>query len=99
LTPAHRDDRAGGCSVAALAAETARQSPATRTEMTEGLRRQIDRLAAGAPGATDAERRQAAIGRWSAMVGALILARMSNDDALSEEVLTATRGWIEAIGG
>ncbi|MDR3511905.1 MAG: helix-turn-helix domain containing protein [Caulobacteraceae bacterium] len=99
LTPAHRDDRAGGCPTAGLAAETIRQSPEARAAMTAGLRRQIDQLSRKAPGATPAEQRRAAIGGWAAMVGALILARMSEDPRLSEEVLAQTRAWIDQAGG
>ena len=95
LAPAHRDDRARGCAMAARAAETVRAPAAARTEMTTGLKRQIDALARLAPGADLAERRRAAIGSWAAMVGALILARVSDDPALSDEVLDATRAWLE----
>ncbi|KNY20624.1 TetR/AcrR family transcriptional regulator [Methylobacterium sp. ARG-1] len=93
LSPAHRDDPASGCPVAALASDTIRQAPEARAAMTEGLRRQIARLADGAAGAEGA--RQAAIGSWAAMVGAMILARMSDDPALSDEVLAQTRAWID----
>jgi TetR/AcrR family transcriptional repressor of nem operon len=95
LAPDHRDDRAGGCGVAALGAEVARGTAAARAEMTSALRRQIDGFSRTAPGATPEARRQAAIGSWSAMVGAVILARMSDDPALSDEVLAATRTFID----
>jgi TetR/AcrR family transcriptional repressor of nem operon len=94
LTPRHRDDRAGGCAVAALGAETVRQGPEARSAMTDGLRHQIERLSRTAPGDTEAERRRAAIGSWAAMVGAVVLARLSDDPRLADEVLAETRGWI-----
>ncbi|CAA2160994.1 HTH-type transcriptional regulator AcrR [Methylobacterium brachiatum] len=93
LSPAHRDDPASGCPVAALASDTIRQAPEARAAMTEGLRRQIARLTDGA--AEPESARQAAIGSWAAMVGAMILARMSDDPALSDEVLAQTRAWID----
>ncbi len=62
--------------------------------MTDGLRRQIDRLTEGAPGADREGKRQAAIGSWAAMVGAMILARLSDDPSLSNEILARTRAWI-----
>ena len=96
LALAHRDDLACGCPVAALATETIRQSGGARTEMTSGLKRQIDRMSRVAPGADTAEKRRAAIGTWAAMVGALILARMSEDQDLSDEVLEETRAWLAA---
>ncbi|WP_407528985.1 TetR/AcrR family transcriptional regulator [Methylobacterium oryzisoli] len=94
LTPTHRDDRAGGCPVAALGAESVRQSPQIRAAMTEGLRRQIERLAQGTGDVDPEAARRAAIGQWSALVGALVLARLSDDPALSEEVLGETRAWL-----
>jgi TetR/AcrR family transcriptional repressor of nem operon len=94
LSLQHCDDLAGGCATAGLAAETIRQSPKARTAMTSGLRHQIERLTESTPGSELAERRQQAIGSWAAMVGALILARLSDDPKLSDEVLTETRAWI-----
>lgn len=96
LSPEHRDNFACGCPVAALASETIRQPGSARAEMTAGLKRQIERLSQVAPGAGQAHRRRAAIGSWAAMVGALILARMSDDSELSNEVLSETRAWLDA---
>lgn len=94
LTPSHRDDLAGGCATAGLGAETIRQAPEARAAMTDGLRRQIERMSRSAPGADPAEARQAAIGSWAAMVGAMVLARFTDDPLLSDEVLEQTRAWI-----
>lgn len=99
LTTRHREDMAGGCPVAALAGEMPRREGEARAKMTASLRAQIERMAATAPGEDPAARRRAAIGSWSAMVGALILARMSQDDALGEEVLAETRAWLEDVAG
>jgi TetR/AcrR family transcriptional regulator, transcriptional repressor for nem operon len=96
LSPAHRDNFACGCPVAALASETIRQPGGARAEMTEGLRRQIEGLSQVAPGADEGRKRRAAIGSWVAMVGALILARMSDDAELSDEVLSESRAWLAA---
>jgi len=96
LSPAHCADVAGGCATAALASETLRQAPEARAVMTAGLRQQIDILSRHAPGDSAAARRQAAIGSWAAMVGAMILARTSNDAALSDEILEQTRMWLQA---
>ncbi|MGO4780218.1 hypothetical protein AB4084_32570, partial [Lysobacter sp. 2RAB21] len=68
-----------------------------RTAMTAGLREQLRRMTARIPGADEDERRRQAIGQWSAMVGALILARLSDDPALSQEVLGQTRAWIAGM--
>jgi TetR/AcrR family transcriptional regulator, transcriptional repressor for nem operon len=94
LTPGHRDDLAGGCAVAALGGETIRQAPGARAAMTEGLRRQLERLSRSAPGDTDAARRREAIGSWAAMVGAVVLARVSDDPRLADEILAETSAWL-----
>lgn len=94
LSAPHRDDLAGGCPMAALASETARQSGGARAGMTAGLRAQIDRLTQVAPGVDAARQRQTAVGSWSAMVGAVILARMSDDPELSDAILNGTREWL-----
>jgi TetR/AcrR family transcriptional regulator, transcriptional repressor for nem operon len=103
LTPGLRDNRAEGCTVAGLGAETIRQSPEARAAMTAGLRKQIERLSKGVPSADAREARRAAIGSWAAMVGGMILARLVEEDPeLSDEVLEQTRTWIEqqsASGG
>lgn len=99
LSPFHRDRAATGCPSAGIAGLLPHQSPAARSAMTEGLRGQIDRLtdSFGTPDGGDA--RTAAFGSWSAMVGAMILARAIDDPELSDEVLHRTRAWIEAGRG
>jgi TetR/AcrR family transcriptional repressor of nem operon len=99
LAPTHRDDFAGGCAVAALAGEAGRASPQVRHALEDGVERMIARQQLHAPGESEAARRWAAIGRVSAMVGALILSRAVGASALSDEVLDATRGWLDADGG
>jgi TetR/AcrR family transcriptional repressor of nem operon len=96
LSPRHRDNAAGGCPTAGLAAAIRHQSPAARSAMTEGLRSQIDRIGKALPTLEAADRRRVAIGSWAAMVGAVILARAIDDPALSDEILEQTRAWIDA---
>ena len=99
LSRAHRDDRGHGCATAALAADTARQADGARAAMTTGLKRQIERLSGIVPGEDSAQRRRAAIGSWATMVGAMILARASDDPELSDEVLDQTCAWLAARPG
>lgn len=94
LSSEHCADAATGCPVAGLGAETLRQSPQARAAMTAGLREQLRRMSESAQGADAQARRREAIGRWSAMVGALTLARLSDDPALAQEILAQTRAWI-----
>ncbi|MBY9062494.1 TetR/AcrR family transcriptional regulator [Sphingomonas yunnanensis] len=99
LAPRHRDTAASGCPTAALAGLLPAQQSAAQQAMAEGLAAQIERLSSLMPEGSDAERRRAAIGRWSAMVGALILSRAIPDTPLSDEILAETRAWLaEATG-
>jgi len=96
LATGHRDNAAGGCPTAGLAAAIRHQTPAARSAMTEGLRSQIDRFGKALPELDAADRRRAAIGSWAAMVGAVILARAVDDPTLSDEILEQTRAWVDA---
>ena len=94
LSTRHRDNPAKGCPTAGLAAETRHQGAQARAAMTEGLRQQIARISEALPSGAAAERRRAAIGSWSAMVGAVILARSVDDPELSVEVLEQVHAWL-----
>lgn len=94
LSPEHRDNFASGCPLAALAAETIRQSEPARDEMSARLQQQIAQLSEAMDDQDAEARRRAAIGSWSAMVGALILARMTADSAFSDEILGETAAWL-----
>lgn len=94
LSEAHRADASTGCPMAALASETAHRDPTARAAMTAGLRAHLDRLAGSVPQADAAAARREAIGRWSAMVGAMILSRACDDPVLAGELLRETRAWI-----
>jgi len=94
LSAGHRDSPGEGCPFAALATEGARGAAPLRNTMTLALRRRIAAFAQTAPGETAEERRRAAIASWSAMVGAIILARAADDPALSDEIIRETRTWL-----
>ena len=90
LSPAHRDDRAGGCPSAALLDEVARGGLDTREAYTVGARRLVDAVARhlAAGDAMDAgEARSRAIGILALLVGALQSARAVTDRELSAHVL------------
>ena len=95
LSPRHRDNRAGGCPIAGLVADTLRQTPEARAAVTDGVRVQLDWMSEKSTEAAEADRRRRAIGSWSAMVGATILARAMVDPDLSREILTETLAWID----
>jgi len=95
LSTHHRDNRGTGCPIAGVGSEAVRASADVRAALTKAIRRQIDRFSADSPGTTAASRRRAAIAAYSAMVGAVVLARIVDDEELSKEVLGATRKSIE----
>lgn len=95
LSKPHRDHPDLGCPMAALAGFMRQQAPEARKSMARVLTAQIATLTEMIPDGDPASRRRAAIGGWSAMVGALILARSIDDPALSDEVLYETRSWID----
>lgn len=96
LSPRHRENPAFGCPMASLAGAMPHQKTEARAAMADGLSAHIDRFASSLPGDSDADRRRAAIGRWAAMVGAVVLSRAIDDAALADEVLRETRAWLAA---
>jgi len=97
LSPAHRDEPGTGCLFSALGTEAARGAAPIRHTLTRSIERQIAEFSRTAPGATAAARRRAAIVSWSAMVGALMLSRIADDPALSDDLIGETRAWLAAV--
>lgn len=100
LSPAHRDDLAGGCPSAALLDEIGRRDHAARAAYTAGASRLAaavaDHLRAdGAISQDDARAR--AIGVLTLLVGALQSARAVDDLQLSEQILSTARAHAIAI--
>jgi TetR/AcrR family transcriptional repressor of nem operon len=73
---------------AALGGEVARSSDPVRSTVTKGVRAQLGILERVAKGRSKAARRKQAITALSGMVGAMVVARLVNDSALSNELLT-----------
>ena len=91
LSVRHRDNRGTSCLFSSLGTEAARGSADLRHRMTEAVRSRIDHLSVEADGDTPKEKRRAGIAAWSAMVGAMVLARLVDDERLSKEILKQTR--------
>tara|TARA_R100001143_G_scaffold63079_1_gene68393 strand:- start:113 stop:679 length:567 start_codon:yes stop_codon:yes gene_type:complete len=96
LSRTHRDNPGLGCAFAAIGCEVGRSSADSRAVLTDATRRQIEKLSTVTDNKTaePAERRREAIGNWSAMVGAVMLARLVDDTELSDEILNETLHWI-----
>ena len=84
LSVAHRDDPGSGCAIAALAADAARDDGPLRATLASGVERRIEILT----GLTGGDRTRA-MADLSALVGGLILARVTAGRRVSEDILAA----------
>jgi len=87
LNKAHRDNPGTGCAFSALAPEIARSDRRTRALTSEQVRNDIQLIAALHPSKDQHTTRSRAILTFSALVGAMSLARAVSDEALSREIL------------
>ncbi|MBF6184657.1 MULTISPECIES: TetR/AcrR family transcriptional regulator [Nocardia] len=99
LSDRHRDHPDHGCGIAALVTDVVRaphDSPLRRTYL-DGLRNMIDGLAEFGDRPDDPDDRERdVLAELALMVGALVLARATADDDLSDRFLTAAR---DRLGG
>jgi TetR/AcrR family transcriptional repressor of nem operon len=94
LSREHRDHPEVGCPVAALCVDAAHGKARTRRSFDAALRDMLEGVSLAHPGkgsATDAKRLRTA----ATMVGAVVLARATDDEALSAALLKAARSGIE----
>ena len=99
LSPEHRDDRAGGCTIASLACDAARGNKEIQAGFAPGIEEQLNifasYIAKGDSKKQDAvfSARERAIQLMSELVGAVILARAiaHADPSLSDEILQVSR--------
>jgi TetR/AcrR family transcriptional repressor of nem operon len=91
LTPAHRDDLGHGCTVPALSAEIARESPRTRKAFAAKLEQMIDMLAEQTPDLPRKTARKRAMASLATMMGTLVLARVAGSGEFSDDILGAGR--------
>jgi TetR/AcrR family transcriptional regulator, transcriptional repressor for nem operon len=107
LDEAHRDQRATGCAVAALAGDAARKSADVQAQFREQIERNLETLSealgpgsrSGPASGSAEESRATALLVLSALYGALTMARAVGDSPLSREVLRTVRKRITTLGG
>jgi TetR/AcrR family transcriptional repressor of nem operon len=87
LSDAHRKSPGTGCAFSALAPEIARCDKRTRALTTEQVRNDLELIAGLLPGKDNRAARSRAILIFSALVGAMSLARAVSDESLSREIL------------
>ncbi|MFB6449618.1 TetR/AcrR family transcriptional regulator [Bradyrhizobium tunisiense] len=91
LSTLHRDNPGTGCSIPALGAEIARESPKTRKAFAGKLDEMIELLADYIPNIPRKAARKQAIATLATMAGTMLLARVAGSSELSDEVLKAGR--------
>jgi TetR/AcrR family transcriptional regulator, transcriptional repressor for nem operon len=99
LDETHRDERAAGCAVAALAGDAARKSADVQAQFRENIESNLEALseALGPRPGGAAESRATALLVLSALYGALIMARAVGDSPLSSEILSTVRQRILSV--
>ncbi|AOY91467.1 hypothetical protein BKK79_06280 [Cupriavidus sp. USMAA2-4] len=90
LSVTHRDNMSIGCPFAALGGDMARADSCTRQVATDGFLR-LAGLIAEQLGGTEASKRGKSLAAASAMIGALMMSRVVDNEALSQEILQAAR--------
>ena len=90
----HRDQPSTGCPLAALGSELARRDKRTRQAAIEGFLQLSRLIASHLETAPSRKRAEVSMAIVSAMVGAIILARIAPDSRTSDSVLVATRDFI-----
>ena len=85
----HRDNPGNGCTVATLAPEVARQSGETRAVFTRGLEVFLGMVGRQWSTGTAKARRDKAIVLYAMMVGTVQMARSTNDEILSDQILAS----------
>jgi TetR/AcrR family transcriptional repressor of nem operon len=87
VSDAHRKNPGAGCAFSALAPEIARSDKRTRALTSEQVQNDIELLAGLLPGKAQRAARSRAIVTFSALVGAMALARAVSNESLTREML------------
>jgi len=99
LSPAHRDSPAGGCPFAALGSELTRLQEDGREVVNQGLSQIVALIAPKIGGASADTARLNALVAFSTMVGAMTLARIIDDEKLSNTLLREAASRVGGGGG
>ncbi len=90
LSDTHRDNPYLGCMISACGADASRQGAIVRESFTNGISKLLD-LAAEGLSCPQEKRADRAIELGGLMLGALVMARATNDADLSENILAEAR--------
>jgi TetR/AcrR family transcriptional repressor of nem operon len=95
LSPAHREERMGGCPIVALGSDAARQSSDVKASFEAGIKVHLEILGRLIGETNGEEPNGTAMAILSTMVGALILSRVVNDESLSKRILQAAANSVQ----
>jgi TetR/AcrR family transcriptional regulator, transcriptional repressor for nem operon len=87
VSDVHRRNPGSGCAFSALAPEIARSDKRTRALTSEQVRNDLELIVGLLPGKDKRAARSRAVLTFSALVGAMSLARAVSDEVLSHEIL------------
>ncbi|QGZ56417.1 TetR family transcriptional regulator [Paraburkholderia acidiphila] len=93
LSRKHRDARASGCAIAALAGDVARADEASR----EAMSSRIEQFAVNLGASMNQEDADKALFAVSALIGALVVSRVMVDEKRSDAVLAAAKRQLLAL--
>lgn len=100
LSLEHLENPGGGCILATLGAEIARQRPAVRARINAAMKLYRERLLPFLPGKNDAEKRRQFMVLFPAMAGIMMTARATADPEARKEILAeGRRFYINAFAG
>src|SRR5437764_2749831 len=91
LTRTHRDDPGHGCTVPALGAEIARESPKTRKAFAAKLEQLVDVFADQIRDVPPKTARKRAAALLATLMGTVVMARIAGNSEFSDEILSGGR--------
>lgn len=97
LSPGHRDGRALGCPLAGLASDAPRHVPAVQAAFDSAIRSHLQILDAAMGRGEQGPPSPEAMSMLATAVGALVLARMTGDERLSNGLLDAAAQGMERV--
>ena len=99
LSTDHRDEKAEGCPLVALASDAARQSLEVKRPFEDGVRAHFEVLEELVGGAENPEATCKSMVILSLMVGAVTLSRLIQDESLSQGILRCAADEVRRIAG
>ncbi|WP_432241024.1 TetR/AcrR family transcriptional regulator [Herbaspirillum robiniae] len=97
VSTAHRDNASGGCPLAGLGSELARADSDTRAAASRGFNELVDVMTAHIRAESDAQARSRAVFALAAMIGAVTVSRIIEDEQASTAVLDDVKRHLDAM--